>query len=228
VTQPFVVAFVIGVTPTKWARVWNERMPHLPLELRPSSAADAAAGLRDGSVHAAFLRDPADLDAIRLYEELPVVVAPKDHAVTAFESLTAADLADETVLEYSEDAAASVSELVGANVGVAIMPQSVARAVSRKDVVARPFRGGESTFVSLAWSEKSDSIEELIGIVRGRTANSSRADEAPVKKLSASQKAAAKKARAAASAPSSAKPSGKSSAKSSAKPSAKPQQKKRR
>ena len=39
--ETFVVAFVIGVTPNKWARVWNERMPHLPLELRPSSMHDA-------------------------------------------------------------------------------------------------------------------------------------------------------------------------------------------
>jgi DNA-binding transcriptional LysR family regulator len=158
---------------------------------------EAVAGLADGSVHAAFLRDHESAQAIRLYEELPVVVAPKDHAVTAFDQLTAGDLAEEVVLAYSEDDAASVAELVGANVGVAIMPQSVARAVSRKDVVVRPY-AGVSTEVSLVWVEKSDAVEELIGIVRGRTANSSRAAEAPVKKLSASQKGAAKKARAAA------------------------------
>ena len=193
--ETFVVAFVIGVTPNKWARVWNERMPHLPLELRPSSRHDAVAGLESGEVHAAFLRDHDGASAIRLYEELPVVVAPKEHAVLALDRLTPSDLAEETVLEYSEEAAASVAELVGTNVGVAIMPQSVARSVSRRDVEVRPF-AGESTFVSLVWTEKTDAVEELIGIVRGRTANSSRSTEAPVKKLSASQKAAAKKARA--------------------------------
>jgi DNA-binding transcriptional LysR family regulator len=173
-------------------------MPELRLDLRLMTRGEAAAGLADGSVHAAFLRDHESAQAIRLYEELAVVVAPKDHAVTAFDSLSAADLAEETVLAYDDDSAASVAELVGANVGVAIMPQSVARAVSRKDVVVRPYTGGESTEVSLVWSEKSDAVEELIGIVRGRTANSSRADEPPAKKLSASQKGAAKRARAAA------------------------------
>jgi DNA-binding transcriptional LysR family regulator len=198
VPDHFVVAFVIGVTPNKWARVWNERMPHLRLELQPMTRGEAVTGLADGSVHAAFLRDHESAQAIRLYEELPVVVAPKDHAVTAFDTLTATDLADEVVLAYDEDSAASVAELVGANVGVAIMPQSVARAVSRKDVVARPFEGA-TTEVSLVWTEKTDAVEELIGIVRGRTANSSRAaTEAPAKKLSASQKGAAKRARAAA------------------------------
>ena len=193
--ETFVVAFVIGVTPNKWARVWNERMPQQRLELSPMSRAEAVTGLADGSVQAAFLRDHRGGEAIRLYEELPVVVAPKDSAVTALDRLTANDLVDEVVLEYSEEAAVSVAELVGTNVGVAIMPQSVARAVSRRDVEVRPF-AGESTFVSLVWAEKTDAVEELIGIVRGRTANSSRSTEAPVKKLSASQKAAAKKARA--------------------------------
>lgn len=195
--DPFIVAFVIGVTPTKWARVWNERMPHLPLELRPSTADEAIAALHDGSVNAAFLRSaPDDLPQIRLYEELPVVVIPKDHDAATLDSLTIDDLATLVVLDYAENTAHDTVELIAANVGVAVMPQSVARSTSRRDVVARPLTGGESTFIGLAWVTQSAEVDEFIGIVRGRTANSSRAeDDAPAKKLSASQKAAAKRER---------------------------------
>ena len=67
-------------------------------------------------------------------------------------------------------------ELVAANVGVAIMPQSVARALSRKDVVARPLRDAPDTGVSLVWpiAGAHPNADVFVGIVRGRTANSSR------------------------------------------------------
>jgi len=57
-----------------------------------------------------------------------------------------------------------------------VMPQSVARALSRKDVVARPLLGAPDTAISLVWPiEGAHPLsDELIGIVRGRTANSSR------------------------------------------------------
>lgn len=181
VPEPFVVAFVVGVTPGKWARVWAERLPRHPLELRPLSADDALAALDSGDADAAFLRlpvEPEHLSAIPLYTELPVVVAPKDHPVEALEMLTLADLDGETILEG--DWAANV-DLVAANVGVAIMPQSVARALSRKDVVARPVTDAAETRIALAWpTEKTtELVEEFIGIVRGRTANSSRGEPTP-------------------------------------------------
>lgn len=170
-SEPFVVAFVTGVTPAKWARVWGERMPQVPLELRPSSAADAVAALHDGSADVALLRVPvADdaLSAIRLYEEQPVIVAPKDHVFEALDSVTTADLADENLVDDIE--------LVAANVGVAIMPQSVARAHSRRDVITRPLTDAPTTTIALVWptARTTPLVDEFIGIVRGRTANSSR------------------------------------------------------
>jgi len=56
------------------------------------------------------------------------------------------------------------------------MPQSVARVHSRKDVVARPVVGAPDTGVSLVWTtaKAHPLCEVFIGIVRGRTANSSR------------------------------------------------------
>jgi DNA-binding transcriptional LysR family regulator len=181
VSGPLVVAFVVGVTPGKWARVWAERLPGHPLELRPLSQADALAALRSGDADAALLRLPIDdesLSAIPLYAEQPAIVAPKDHPVAAFDSLELADLAAETLLEHEW---ADAVELVAANVGLAIMPQSVARALSRRDVVARPLTDAAQTRIALAWptARTTPAVEEFIGIVRGRTANSSRGTVAP-------------------------------------------------
>ena len=181
VSAPLVVAFVVGVTPGKWARVWAQRLPEHPLELSQLSQADAISALLSSEADAALVRLPVadeSLSLIPLYAEQPVVVAPKDHPVAAFDSLQLADLAAETLLE--QEWAESV-ELVAANVGLAIMPQSVARALSRRDVVARPVSDAPETRIALAWvtARTTPLVEEFIGIVRGRTANSSRGTVAP-------------------------------------------------
>jgi DNA-binding transcriptional LysR family regulator len=181
VPEPFVVAFVVGVTPGKWARVWAERLPEHPLDLRPMSPDEALVGLEDGTLDAAFLRLPVTdeaLSAIPLYEEQPVVVVPKDHAIEALDVVTLADLVAETVLDQDW---ASAVELVAANVGVAVMPQSVARALSRKDVVARPVTDAATTRIALVWplDRTTALVDEFIGIVRGRTAQSSRGTPTP-------------------------------------------------
>ena len=180
-SETLVLAFVPGVTPAKWVRVWRERMPRVAIDLRPLAEAEALQSLITGEATVALLREPFardGLSAIPLYEEIAVVVVPKDHAIAAFDEISRADLADENVL--SGDPREAV-ELVAANVGVAIMPQSVARLHSRKDVVARPVRDEESTRIALAWRENGTtaSIEEFVGIVRGRTANSSRGQAGP-------------------------------------------------
>jgi DNA-binding transcriptional LysR family regulator len=177
----FVVAFVVGVTPGKWARVWGERLPQHPLDLRSMTPSEALAGLDDGSVDVALMRlpvEPPHLSAITLYEELPFVVAPKDHPLEEADSATLADLAAETLIDGEWSAAV---ELVAANVGVAIMPQSVARALSRRDVIARPVTDAPTTEIALVWvtSGTTELVEEFIGIVRGRTANSSRGTPTP-------------------------------------------------
>lgn len=175
-SEPFVVAFVVGVTPGKWARIWGERMPEHPLSLVQGSSEEALSAIADGSADVALVRLPvadSGLSAIPLYEELGFVVVPKDHAIESLDSLTLADLADENVLDGDW---ADAVELVAANVGVAVMPQSVARALSRRDVVARPVTDAPSTTIALVWRADNDSaeVEEFVGIVRGRGANSSR------------------------------------------------------
>jgi DNA-binding transcriptional LysR family regulator len=176
VSEPFVVAFVPGVTPGKWERVWRERMPRSPLEVRPLPQDAALAALRDHSADMALLRDVTaddEFHAIPLYRERAVVVAPKDHPVAAFDELALADLDGETILDGQ---GADTVELVAANVGLALMPMSVARAHSRRDVVARPLTDAADSGIALVWPRASDDqrLDIFIGIVRGRTPNSSR------------------------------------------------------
>lgn len=174
------IGVVAGVTPDRWVRAWRDRMQDVPLEVVPvDRPADA---LRD-RVRMVFARLPVDgidaddLHVIPLWEETPVVVAAKDHPVKVFDAVTEADLADEQVHPGWDE---GVLDIVAAGHGIARMPQSVFRATGRRDVVARPVTDAAPSRVGLVWlrSEGGALVDEFIGIVRGRTANSSRA-EAP-------------------------------------------------
>ncbi|MDM4762647.1 LysR family transcriptional regulator substrate-binding protein [Galbitalea sp. SE-J8] len=176
-SAPLVVAFVPGVTPDKWERVWRERMRRHPLELRALEQPAALDALRDGSAHLAFLRDVGrddEFHAIPLYREQPVVVAPKDSPVAAFDELVLADLAGEPLVEGYEPA--MTLELVAAGTGLAVLPMSLARLHARKDVVARPVADAADTGIALVWPvERAHELADaFIGVVRGRTPNSSR------------------------------------------------------
>ncbi len=179
-SEPFVVAFVAGVTPGKWARAWQLRMPGTELTLLPLAQPAALAALANGTADVALVRLPVadpEFSTIALYDEQPVVVASKGHAIEAVDSVTLLELVEFAILpgEGDEGWAAAV-ELAAANTGVAVMPQSVARAHSRKDVIARPIVDAPQTHVALVWPTErtTAAVDEFIGIVRGRTANSSR------------------------------------------------------
>ena len=219
----FTLGYVAGVTPTKWVRVWHERLADVKLDLLPLDALDAAHVLRSGAADAAFVRLPIATDGeqrisvITLYAETPVVVVPKDHVICAAEEIAVADLAGEIVLHPHDDLlewerlpgtpaaerpadTAGAIELVATGIGVVVVPQSLARLHSRKDLTYRPVTDAPESPIGLAWLESTTTelVEELIGIVRGRTANSSRgrsASDEPAPKRSASEKAAAKRAR---------------------------------
>jgi DNA-binding transcriptional LysR family regulator len=176
VPEPFVVTFVPGVTPGKWARTWNERMRREPLSLVPLDQDAALASVRDGSAHMGLLRDVSasdEMHVIPLYREQPVVVTARDSVVAALDSLTLADLEGIDVLPGQD---AEAVELVAAGSSVALMPASVARAHSRRDVVARPVLDAPDSGIGLAWlaSASHPRIDTFVGIVRGRTENSSR------------------------------------------------------
>lgn len=177
--QGLTVGVVVGVTPDKWLRVWRDRMPDLPLRVEPVE--DPAAALRAG-IDLVFARLPHQVEAavhvIPLWEEMPVVVAAKNHPVKVFESVTLADLADE---EHYSGWDEGVLDIVAAGHGVVVMPQSVYRATGRRDLVARPVTDAEPTRIALVWlrSTSAPEIDEFIGVVRGRTANSSRGSAEP-------------------------------------------------
>jgi hypothetical protein len=74
--------------------------------------------------------------------------------------------------------------VVASGAGLVILPMSVARHFNVKDTVARKLTGAPGTEIALAWpSDATDEvIEEFIGIVRGRTAASSRQPSAQQEK----------------------------------------------
>lgn len=171
------VGFVPGVTLTKWRRIWAERLRRVPLDVVDVTQAGQRAALVRDDVDMCFVRLPIDTDGLHtipLYEEVPVVVAPKDHPLAAFDEVSLADLAGETFV-VDDDEAAGVDR-VAWGAGVMLVPLSVARSHSRRDLIHRPVTDAEPTTIALAWlvDNPNELIEEFIGIVRGRTANSSR------------------------------------------------------
>ncbi|MYV63173.1 LysR family transcriptional regulator, partial [Streptomyces sp. SID4931] len=106
IPSSFRLAYVPGVTPTKWVRVWHERLPRHPPGARPGDRRRRPGLLADGGADAGLVRLPVDRDvlaAIPLYTETTVVVIPKDHVATAAEEVSLAELADEIVLHPLDD-----------------------------------------------------------------------------------------------------------------------------
>lgn len=167
---------VPGVTVTKWSGVWAERFPRVRLEVVDVEQREQRQALVRGDVSMCFVRLPIDDDGlhlIRLYEEVPVAWVSKDHLVAAADEVTLADLADDDVLT---DPTPYAIDMVSIGEAVLAVPQSIARSHSRRDFVYRPITDAPSTTVALAWLKDSDDelVQEFIGVVRGRTANSSR------------------------------------------------------
>ena len=181
-------AYVAGVTPGKWIRRWEERMPDVPLRSFMSDDGAQLTVLSDGSADLSFVRLPVERDGlsvIPLYEEQPVVVAPKGHEISVFEEVALADLAAETFLDVAELGGPETAlQVVASGAGLAILPMSVARHFNVKDTVARKLTGAPVTEIALAWplDTMDEVIEEFIGIVRGRTAASSRQPSAQQEK----------------------------------------------
>jgi DNA-binding transcriptional LysR family regulator len=195
------VGFVPGVTPDRWARTWAERMPRSPLDLVPLADADGVALLHGGELSMCFVRLPVDRDGLHLiplYDEQPVVVVSVEHPVAAYDEIDVAELADEHLLQEPDqvptwrDVATEVTEGtrhpvppmglreavagVAADAGILVLPLSLARLHSRRDVRHVPVLGVPTTTVGLAWRVdlSDDRVEAFIGVVRGRTAASTR------------------------------------------------------
>ncbi|MFC4139540.1 MULTISPECIES: LysR substrate-binding domain-containing protein [unclassified Microbacterium] len=194
--RTFRLGAIPGATPGKWIDAWKTRMPHITLELVPIEAAVQREALSD--LDAALVRlpieRPDELHVIRLYDELPVVVASAESHLMAAETLTAADLDGETLVTPLDDVlgpldlptvaprfapvptTADAIATVATGIGVVVVPMSLARLHHRKDADHRVLEGGPTSTVALAWprDRTTPDVETFVGIVRGRTANSSR------------------------------------------------------
>ncbi|MFD4431009.1 LysR family transcriptional regulator [Nocardia sp. NPDC058497] len=174
------VGFVPGVTVSKWARIWGDRLPEHPLEVVGVAQGEQESALREGRIDLCFVRLPIGrtaMNAIPLWQETPVAVVQKDDALSLLETISPADLAEERVQDGSDiDQAVDTLALVAAIGGATIVPQSIARLHHRRDLVYRPISDTEFTEIALAWPAGTDSelLEEFVGIVRGRSATSSR------------------------------------------------------
>jgi DNA-binding transcriptional LysR family regulator len=199
------ISFVPGVTLGKWTLAWESRHPANPLRVRPVEEDESVTVLRDGIADLSFVRLPIKdhgLSVIPLYKETAVVVVPKEHPIALFDEVTLADLVDEKVVRKPAIVADAV-ELVAAGVGVVLLPQSIARLHARKDVVARPVTDAVQTEIAIVWVEDdlTPEMEEFIGIVRGRTAASSRATSTMASVESPEDRSAVEKVKKAAKSP---------------------------
>jgi DNA-binding transcriptional LysR family regulator len=192
----FTLAFPLGVTIGKWTRLFTERQPAIELVVKPSD--DPIGLLEAGEADMVFARDAGAADdrhLIPLYSEDVVVVMSHEHLLTLEEKLHLADLDGQPRVEGRPSEA--LMRAVAAGDGIALMPASVAKALRRKDVEAIRLEDGPVSQVGLAWprDEQHPLVDEFIGIVRGRTAHSSRNPEvAATQSARAAQDAKAAKA----------------------------------
>ncbi len=144
------------------------------------------------------------LHSIPLYSEDSVVIAAKGHLIEAADVIELSDIADERLLSPPDAlpgwtriaknpgtpeqrsqleglTPAQLIEVVATGAGIAVLPASIVRAFGRKDVIARPLNGAPQSTVAIAWRADDDSreTEQFVGIVRGRTERSSRAEPTP-------------------------------------------------
>lgn len=184
--------YVPGVTPGKWIRRWEERMPQVSLERRlvDDDVAASLALLDAGEAALAFVRVPAGTSAtlrdgrfaIPLYEEQQAVVAPKGHEIAAFEELALEDLDGETFFDNSPEGIQALGgletalEVVASGAGLLVLPLPEVRHLNNPEVVARRLLDSEPSEIVLVWRQDADSdlIQEFVGIVRGRRADSGR------------------------------------------------------
>lgn len=196
--RSFRLGVVPGATPGKWIDTWKKRMPHVALEVVPVEVADQDAAI--DAVDAALVRLPLGADAIdalhviALYDEIPVAVASTESHLLAADELHLADLAGEVLIDLADEtlppldapgvvaprfAALTTADAIATaatGAGVVVVPMSLARLHHRKDADYRPLVDGPTSTVALAWvrTRTTPDVETFVGIVRGRTAQSSR------------------------------------------------------
>lgn len=187
--QKLRIAYATGVTPGKWMDRFQERYPNMELKAWRHDDGQILDLLANDEADAVFVRYRGDSPkdptrhVIPLYEELEVVCAGKDHEVEYYDESIPAEVVagfpQLNLADYPESLGGipTAMEVVASGSQVLRAPQSIARLFARKDVVVRFIDDGQPTHVGIAWPtamEDTTLLEEFIGIVRGRSANSSR------------------------------------------------------
>lgn len=216
------LAFVTGTEPDKWFRRYEERSSHGPLRTRGED--DPVSLLLDGEVDAALVRFPEpridreEYHVVELYTESAGVAVPKESVYAELgEALRPEDIAGEAC-HYAPEAGTSIDlaglrvglQVVAANVGVVMGPRPILAMLGGKQVrdcelLEAPW--GE-TRIGIVWPKErdADDVQDLVGIMKGRTAQSTRqgggdrgaGEHGQTKKLSAKEKTRAKQERRAA------------------------------
>lgn len=166
------VSSLLSISTDKWEDRWRAQHPETRLVFRrdsdvPSDRAAVIADLVTGELDAALVRlNPGEkaasltakpLHSITLYGEGMAVLLDKEHPL-ADETEIAGDLIDDLELR------------------AALLPAPVARDALQKTLVTVPVTGLEPHTIACVWlvDRNADDIQDFVGVLRGRSAQSSR------------------------------------------------------
>lgn len=186
----------------RWERATRSALELVPLEvpfgLDPAADIDVMLERTAPEERPVGTADPRTRHAVRLYEEAVVVVVPAGHELAGYESAGLDELALVGLLDHADhpsawpdpepwtdpswkpaDPAAAL-QIVATGAGAILLPLPLARHLSRKrEYVVIPVdeaAGLPGTDVWASWDVErdADDVQHLVGIMRGRTARSSR------------------------------------------------------
>ena len=139
------IGHVRGVVLHKWQRTWEERYRN-PLKIQEFADEAQLDGLRDGSLDMCFVRLPIDRDGL--------------HAIPLYEEQMVAWVAKDHLFAAADEL--TMGELADEETVLTELDATVTDA--------------EPSPVALAWriDDENPLLDEFVGVVRGRSANSSR------------------------------------------------------
>lgn len=154
--ERLVVGFMPGLRVSQAVRVFTEVHPEVEIEFVQMDWWERDAPLRDGRVDVGCLRRPFDESGLRVElvgSEQRVVCLPVTHPLAARSELNSADLDGESIMDAQARRTATVEEkfeLIASGRGVALVPESLATAYSRPDIVYVPVVDAERVEICLA------------------------------------------------------------------------------
>lgn len=167
------VSCLLSISTDKWEDRWRQQHRHIRLSIRrdsddPGERSAVIDALASGELDVALIRlygnetladvGTTSLHAITLYEESQVVLISSDHPLATEEFLEAALLSD-----FGLDSA--------------VLPAPMARDALQKTLAIVPVTGLEPSRIVCVWltARDADDVQDFVGLLRGRTGRSSRA-----------------------------------------------------